>query len=105
MHLTDKWRASAGVRVTYVSTSFLQSNYGPNGGTSSPAQSQVSGPISETPVTPKLSLQYFFSPDDLVYASASKGFRAGGVNQVLTSAADGSSRAIRPHDRGLAADL
>lgn len=52
MHLTEKWRASAGVRVTYLSTSFLQSNYGPNGGTTAAAQSQVSGTITDSPVTP-----------------------------------------------------
>jgi outer membrane receptor protein involved in Fe transport len=40
-------------------------------------------------VTPKVSLQYFITPDNLVYATAAKGFRAGGVNQVLTSAAAG----------------
>jgi iron complex outermembrane recepter protein len=88
--LTDKLRANAGVRVTYITTSFIQSNYGPNGGTSSAAQARVTGQISETPVTPKLSLQYYFTPNDLVYATAAKGFRAGGVNQVTTSAADGS---------------
>jgi len=90
LRVTDKLRASAGVRVSYISTSFVQSNYGPNGGTSAAAQARVTGQISETPVTPKASLQYFFNPDDLVYLSAAKGFRAGGVNQVLTSAADGS---------------
>jgi outer membrane receptor protein involved in Fe transport len=90
VRLTDQWRLSAGARVTYVTTSFTQSNYGPNGGTSSAAQSQISGQISETPVTPKVSLQYFITPTTLAYATAAKGFRAGGVNQVLTSAADGS---------------
>jgi outer membrane receptor protein involved in Fe transport len=90
VHLTDQWRASAGVRVTNLQTTFTQSNYGPNGGTSAASQSQVSGVISDTPVTPKFSLQYFFTPDNLLYVTAAKGFRAGGVNQVLTSAADGT---------------
>jgi outer membrane receptor protein involved in Fe transport len=87
---TDRWRGSAGIRVTHVKTSFGQFNYGPNGGTSDPSQALVKGQISETPVTPKLSLQYFFASDDLLYLTAAKGFRAGGVNQVLTSAAQGS---------------
>lgn len=87
---TEQLHFSAGARVTYVTTSFAQSNYGPNGGTSSAAQSRISGQISETPVTPKFSVQYFINPTTLAYASAAKGFRAGGVNQVLTSAADGS---------------
>jgi len=41
-------------------------------------------------VTPKVSLQYYFTPDDLIYATASEGFRAGGVNQALTSATAGT---------------
>ena len=88
--LTDNWRASAGVRVTYVSLTFEQSNYGPNAGSSATTKEVVTGQIAETPITPKFSLQYFFTEDDLLYATAAKGFRAGGVNQVLTSAADGS---------------
>lgn len=89
VRMTEKLRASAGLRITYVTTTFLQSNFGPNSGTSFAAQAQRSGQISETPFTPKMSLQYFLTPDDLVYATAAKGFRAGGVNQVTTSATDG----------------
>ncbi len=88
--LTDHWRASGGIRVTHVKTEFEQFNFGPNGGTSDPSQALVTGQISETPVTPKVSLQYFFNSDDLLYVTAAQGFRAGGVNQVLTSAAQGS---------------
>jgi iron complex outermembrane receptor protein len=90
VHLTDHWSADVGVRVTNIKSSFEQSNYGPNGGTTSAAQSQVSGDITATPVTPKASVQYYFTPDDLLYATASEGFRAGGVNQVLTSASIGT---------------
>jgi len=90
VHLTDHWSADVGVRVTNIKSSFVQSNYGPNGGTLSAGQSQVSGDISSTPVTPKASIQYYFTPDDLLYATASEGFRAGGVNQVLTSASAGT---------------
>ena len=90
VRLTDHWRADLGVRITNIKSSFVQSNYGPNGGTVSAAQSQVSGDISSTPVTPKVSVQYYFTPDDFLYATASEGFRAGGVNQVLTSATTGT---------------
>src|SRR5690606_39527937 len=87
---TDKLSGSADIRFTRVETEFVQSNFGPNGGTSDPSQAFVTGRISESPVTPKMSLQYFLNPDDLLYFSAAKGFRPGGVNQVLTSAAQGS---------------
>jgi iron complex outermembrane receptor protein len=86
---TDKLRLSAGVRVTYVTTSYTQSNYGPNAFAASPLDTLVTGSVSETPVTPKLSAQYFITPESQVYFTAAKGFRPGGVNQALTSAADG----------------
>ena len=89
MRFTDHLSASAGVRVTNIKSSFVQSNYGPNDGTTSAAQATVSGEITATPVTPKVSLQYSFTPDDILYATASEGFRAGGVNQALTSATAG----------------
>ncbi len=90
LRVTDHLSASAGVRVTDIKSSFVQSNYGPNGGTTSASQTQVSGEITANPVTPKASLQYYFTPDDLLYVTASEGFRAGGVNQALTSATVGS---------------
>jgi len=90
VRLTDHFNASAGVRITNVKSSFVQSNYGPNGGTTSAAQSLVSGEITATPVTPKASLQYYFTPDDLLYVTASEGYRDGGLNQALTSATVGS---------------
>ena len=89
VRLTEQWHANAGVRVSYLSTSFEQSNFGPNSSTTSAGQATVRGVITDTPVTPKFSLQYFITPDHLIYATAAKGFRAGGVNQVLTSAAAG----------------
>jgi iron complex outermembrane receptor protein len=85
----DHFRASAGVRVTYVTTTFSQTNFGPNGYTTQPSLqdgSLVTGRISDNPVTPRASLQYFITPEHLVYLSAAKGFRAGGVNPVFSSA-------------------
>ncbi len=105
LHFTDHWSASAGVRVTNIKSSFVQSNYGPNGGTTSAAQSQVSGEITATPVTPKVSLQYFFTPDDLIYATASKGFRAGGVNQAAHLGDRRQPRPVRPYRSCVSADL
>jgi len=89
---TESLRLIAGVRVTHIKTEFDQTNYGPNGFNLAPSLadgSLVVGEIAETPITPKLSVQYLFSPDDFLYATASKGFRAGGVNQVFSSAGQG----------------
>ena len=45
----------------------------------------VGGKVSEKPVTPKVGLQYNLNDNDMVYASAAKGYRAGGVNSPLSN--------------------
>lgn len=90
--LSDNWSISGGLRVTHITTDFEQTNYGPNGYTLTPSLANgtlVKGEISDSPITPKLSVQYQFTPDRIVYATAAKGFRAGGVNQVFSSAGSG----------------
>ncbi|HEV7436907.1 MAG TPA: TonB-dependent receptor [Pseudorhizobium sp.] len=78
-HLTEQLTATLGVRV--ARTTFTSSNAqgGPfNGGPSSATARQV-----ETPVTPKIGLQYKPDRDLMFYASASKGFRPGGGNNPV----------------------
>src|SRR5208282_2136625 len=41
------------------------------------------GQASQDGVTPKLAVSYKIDPDSMLYASAAKGFRAGGVGQAL----------------------
>src|SRR5690606_35875397 len=45
VRFTDKLSGSAGIRFTRVETEFVQSNFGPNGGTSDPSQAFVTGRI------------------------------------------------------------
>ncbi|HTI68132.1 MAG TPA: TonB-dependent receptor, partial [Caulobacteraceae bacterium] len=99
--IPEKLKLTAGLRLSRVSFDYNQSFTGPvtsvgpanlavsnsgvrfnepnslNGGANS-------GSVSESPVTPKLGLQYNLSSSDLVYVSASKGFRAGGVNSQVS---------------------
>jgi iron complex outermembrane receptor protein len=87
--LGDHWRVLGGLRFSRITTSFTQSNSGPNGGTLSPRVSDGSlkvGTVTENPITPKIGLQYLITPDDMIYISAAKGFRPGGVNQVCAAA-------------------
>jgi iron complex outermembrane recepter protein len=108
--LGPSFRAIAGLRATRITTSFNQANYGPNGFTLTPSIASgtlVIGEITQTPITPKLSLEYLLTPDDLLYVTASKGFRAGGVNQVFSSAGQGQlfgqyglTKAILPQTYG-----
>lgn len=73
---TDQWKIEAGVRVAHTLFRFVNfadgpQNFGPSGG---------SGQQSENPITPKVSVDWQVTPDDLVYASVAKGFRIGGAN-------------------------
>jgi iron complex outermembrane receptor protein len=87
-HANDKLNLLAGLRVTHLVSTFSQSNAGPNSFNLTPsvaAGTQVLGSITNDPVTPKFSAEYTFAPHELVYATASEGYRAGGINQVITS--------------------
>jgi outer membrane receptor protein involved in Fe transport len=94
--VTDRLRLTAGLRVSRVSFDYFNLFYGPvtsvavpteaNGGTNS-------GSVAESPVTPKFSAQYQINDRDLVYITASKGFRAGGVNGRLSQGICGTALA------------
>jgi outer membrane receptor protein involved in Fe transport len=77
--ITDKLKATAGLRVSRIGVDFDNfadgpQNFGPTGG---------GGQEHERPVTPKLSLSYQADRDDLFYATFAKGFRAGGADAPI----------------------
>jgi iron complex outermembrane receptor protein len=74
--LTDTLKATAGVRVSRVDYTGSVNETGPFLGTTIITQSSA----TEKPVTPKAVLSWQPDRDDLVYVSASKGFRPGGPN-------------------------
>jgi outer membrane receptor protein involved in Fe transport len=83
--LPDKLKAIAGVRYSKVELDFATLNHGQqNGRLPSSFGSQLSGKTSDKPVTPKFGLQYQFTDDKMAYATASKGFRAGGINPSIS---------------------
>jgi iron complex outermembrane recepter protein len=82
--LTDQFKVTAGARFSKNKYSFTSLTGGP----------QLYGPTttgtgsnSENSFTPKVSLQYQFSTDNMVYATYAKGFRPGGANNPLPYAA------------------
>jgi len=80
IHLTDKWKATLGARLSkndYTGT-VNQSGFLLGGLTIAGVNSG-----NEKPVTPRFVLNYQASHDNLLYASAAKGFRVGGVNPAL----------------------
>ena len=73
--ITDHWRAIAGIRSTRIKnlTGPTYSDGIANGGpTTIPLAT-----LTNTTTTPKFSLQYRFTPDKQMYATAAKGFRPG----------------------------
>jgi outer membrane receptor protein involved in Fe transport len=73
---TDQWKLEAGIRLARTHFDFVNyadgpQNFGPSGG---------AGKESETPFTPKVSLDYQVTPDDLLYTTIAEGYRIGGAN-------------------------
>jgi outer membrane receptor protein involved in Fe transport len=82
--LTDKLKLTAGVRVSREEIRFRQEQWGIIYRTpvTAPRQTPTGGDFAtvvETPVTPKFGISYQATPSDLFYATAAKGYRAGGV--------------------------
>ena len=84
--ITAKLKATAGVRYSHVASKYNSLAYGPVLGVTAAqalaGQGANNGKFTQSPVTPKVGLQYEFSSNDMAYASASKGFRPGGVNNA-----------------------
>jgi outer membrane receptor protein involved in Fe transport len=77
--ITEKFKATAGLRYSKTDVSFSNFANGPqNGGVTS-----SSGQQHEKPLTPKFSLSYQADRDDLFYATYAKGFRIGGANPEI----------------------
>ncbi|WP_404335156.1 TonB-dependent receptor [Sphingomonas sp. MMS12-HWE2-04] len=82
--ITDKLKVVAGGRVSRERFSYHQVTAGVFSGFIVPTVANgglTDGTIKETPVTPRFGLQYQADDRTMLYATASKGFRVGGVNQ------------------------
>ena len=82
--LTEKLKVIAGVRITRTQFRYEQNTAGALAGFLVPTIANgglTQGDRTESPVTPKFGLQYQIDNRNMVYATAAKGFRSGGVNQ------------------------
>jgi iron complex outermembrane receptor protein len=85
--ITDKLKATVGLRVTRNEIQYFQLNYGQFSSRIPTSVGAVtSGQGVDNPVTPKFSVEYDLKPNQIVYATAAKGFRAGGVNPNVSQA-------------------
>ena len=80
-HLTKQWIATLGYRIAHIDTHFNASLVG------SPP---LSANPTANPTTPRVALSFQANADNLVYASASKGYRIGGGNSPLPVGCTGS---------------
>jgi iron complex outermembrane receptor protein len=78
----NKWQLTAGLRYYRERQSLTTVDAGAVEGAYS---AQNFGSTSQHGVTPKAAISYKIDPETMVYASASKGFRAGGVGQAPLS--------------------
>ena len=82
--ITDELKLQAGLRVAHTHFDFINFSDGPqNFGPLYPP----GGHKNEEPITPMGSLTWQFTPDDMVYATISKGYRIGGANPLFPVAA------------------
>ena len=86
-YVTDTIKLTAGVRRSTTSFHYTQVFYGAINGSYDPnaiAGGVTDGTVSQTPVSPKFGAQWQINPNDQVYVTAAKGYRAGGVNGPLS---------------------
>ena len=77
--VTDQLTLTAGVRVADTKFEADAHFYGPVVG----PEVNDNGAQKETPVTPKFGISYEINEDNMLYASAAKGYRVGGYNPAV----------------------
>ena len=80
LNLTESVKLTAGLRVASINSFGQEFFEGPFIG---PVSSSTTSSLKETPVTPKFGLSWQPDADNMLYASAAKGFRIGGINPNL----------------------
>jgi iron complex outermembrane recepter protein len=79
--ITPKLKAIAGLRISRTQFSYFEAQYGTTVRrlVATPGAGLTEGKVKEKPISPKFALQYQIDDRNMVYASATKGFRTGGV--------------------------
>jgi outer membrane receptor protein involved in Fe transport len=82
--ITDAFQVSAGVRTAYLARAGAYIANGPlNGGYSNDYSAH-----DERDSAPRFTAKYQLAPNQVIYASAAKGFRTGGINSLLPDICD-----------------
>ena len=85
--IAELWKFTVGVRASHITYSGDLAYYGPFLSSTSGVLTPLAatGSHSENPITPKAVLAYQPARDSLLYLSAAKGYRPGGINGPLSS--------------------
>ena len=83
---TSKLILTLGGRVSHSTASYQQSQSGFLSSTGNGSVAVNNGSQSQLPWSGKAGLSYFVTDNDMVYLSASRGYRMGGANQPINSA-------------------
>jgi iron complex outermembrane receptor protein len=78
--VTPTIKASVGLRVAQSGYNYQDFQDGPYGPA---APTYYSGSQSQVPVTPRFGLTWQITPEQMVYATAAKGYRIGGANESV----------------------
>jgi outer membrane receptor protein involved in Fe transport len=85
LYITDKLHLTAGIRLSRLTFDFYQINFSAFGNRyDNMVASYTKASSKDAPTTPKFGATYEFTPNDLVYVTAAKGFRAGGANSPVS---------------------
>lgn len=83
--ITKKLKATVGLRYARTRFNYTGFQAGPWAGTTGLG---AAGSENQNPVTPKFGLTYQINSGNMVYATAAKGFRVGGVNKPIPVTSD-----------------
>ena len=84
--ITNNFKVAAGLRYSDTYFRYYQLNYGQFSGRLPTNPSSLTQGIAESnPIAPRFGLEYQFTPDRIVYFTAAKGYRVGGVNPAISA--------------------
>lgn len=95
--IDTQWDITAGLRYDYEhKKEEVKGEFQPDGGDASVTQNDTSSTASFHAITPKISLAYHVTGTNNLYASYSRGFRAGGISQLSSDPSQPPLFAFKP---------
>ncbi|MEY4541908.1 MAG: hypothetical protein RLZZ306_3665 [Bacteroidota bacterium] len=94
--ITPKLGLTAGLRYDYENQKLMVGSLFSIGGQTFPTLSDTSSTTNFSAVSPKVSLNYQLTDNQLIYASYTRGYRAGGLSQIAFDPSDAPLVAFNP---------